>query len=151
MNHRFCRWSGAILATIIVWPTAALAGAPHIEVNYGVVPDVQLRVITPLAYAVPPNGGSHYGYGDTELGIKYRFVAETDNLPQIGVFPLLEVPSGNGHEGLGSEQLQAAASTLGLQRLALRNRSPAHWRGRLSRRRGKQQPLMHRNRLMMEG
>ncbi len=80
--------------------------APHLEVNYGIVPDVQLHVIAPLAYDAPTSGGSHYGYGDTELGIKYRFVAETDNVPQIGVFPLLEVPSGNGHEGLGSEQLQ---------------------------------------------
>jgi hypothetical protein len=42
----------------------------------------------------------------TTNGIKYRFVAETDSVPQMGVFPLLEVPSGNRHEALGSEQLQ---------------------------------------------
>ena len=76
--------------------------APHLEVNYGVAPDVQLHVIAPLAYDAPINGGSHYGYGDTELGVKYRFVAETDNFPQVGVFPLLEVPSGKAsHRGPG--------------------------------------------------
>ena len=80
--------------------------APHLEVNYGVVPNVQLHIIAPLAYDAPTAGGAHYGYGDTELGVKYRFVVETENVPQVGVFPLLEVPSGSGHEGLGSEQMQ---------------------------------------------
>jgi hypothetical protein len=80
--------------------------SPHVEVNYGVVPDVQLHIIMPLAYNAPASGGSHYGYGDTELGVKYRFVSETDSRLQVGVFPPLEVPSGNGHEGLGSAQLQ---------------------------------------------
>src|ERR1035441_8329121 len=35
--------------------------APHIELNYGVVPNVQLHLIAPLAYDVPPDGKSHYG------------------------------------------------------------------------------------------
>ncbi len=30
--------------------------APHFELNYGVVPDVQLHLIAPLAYDVPPPG-----------------------------------------------------------------------------------------------
>lgn len=81
--------------------------APHIEVNYGVIPDVQLHIIMPLAYNVPSQGEDHYGYGDTELGVKYRFVHETDEFPQIGVFPLLEVPTGNSDYGLGSGHLQA--------------------------------------------
>ena len=80
--------------------------APHVEVNYGAVPDLQLHIIAPLEYDAPAVGGAHYGYGDTEMGVKFRFVHETDSLPQIGTFPLLEVPSGNGHEGLGSEHLQ---------------------------------------------
>ena len=42
--------------------------APHFEVNYGVVPNVQLHVIAPLAYSVPDDGRSAYGFGDTELG-----------------------------------------------------------------------------------
>src|ERR1017187_2736428 len=67
--------------------------APHIELNYGVVPNVQLHLIAPLAYDVPPDGKSHYGYGDTELGVKFRFIQETNCLPQVGVFPLLEVPN----------------------------------------------------------
>jgi hypothetical protein len=46
--------------------------APHFEVNYGAVPDLQLHLIAPLAYDSPPQGPSHYGPGDLELGAKYQ-------------------------------------------------------------------------------
>jgi hypothetical protein len=81
--------------------------APHIEINYGAVPNLQLHLIAPLAYDVPPAGHTQYGYGDTELGIKYRFVDETNYLPQIGIFPLLEVPTGSASRGLGNGHWQA--------------------------------------------
>jgi hypothetical protein len=81
--------------------------APHIELNYGVVTNVQLHLIAPLAYNAPSDGGTHYGYGDTELGVKFRFIQETDHMPQVGVFPLLEVPTGYESEGLGSGHVQA--------------------------------------------
>jgi hypothetical protein len=81
--------------------------APHFELNYGVISDVQLHLIAPLAYDAPTEGDRHYGYGDTELGVKYRFIQETDWSPQVGVFPLLEIPTGNSDEGLGSGHVQA--------------------------------------------
>ena len=65
--------------------------APHFEVNYGAVPDLQLHLIAPLAYDSPPEGAGHYGLGDIELGAKYRFIQETNGWPQVGIFPLLEV------------------------------------------------------------
>lgn len=76
--------------------------APHFEVNYGVVPNVQLHVIAPLAYSAPAGGSAHYGYGDTELGIKFRFIQESDWVPQVGTFPFLEVPTGSSRLGLGN-------------------------------------------------
>ena len=81
--------------------------APHIELNYGVVPNVQLHLIAPLAYDAPAGGSAHYGYGDTELGVKFRFIQETGDLPQVGIFPLLEVPTGSESNGLGSGHVQA--------------------------------------------
>jgi hypothetical protein len=75
---------------------------PHLELNYGVFPDVQLHLIAPLAYDAPPDGNSHYGYGDTEIGVKYRFLQETNYLPQIGIFPLLELPTGSKSDNLGN-------------------------------------------------
>jgi hypothetical protein len=81
--------------------------APHFELNYGVVPDVQLHLIAPLAYDVPPDGSAHYGLGDTEIGVKCRLIHETNDLPQVGIFPLLELPTGRAQDNLGNGHLQA--------------------------------------------
>jgi hypothetical protein len=81
--------------------------APHFELNYGAVPDLQLHTIVPLAYDSPPDGPVRYGWGDVELGAKYRFVQETNGWPQIGAFPLIEIPSGSERENLGNGHAQA--------------------------------------------
>jgi hypothetical protein len=85
------------------------AQVPAVEINYGVVPDVQLHLIAPGAFDREPGGAAHYGYGDTEIGVKYRFFHETDYLPQIGVFPLVEAPTGDSGRGLGNGQTQIFA------------------------------------------
>lgn len=81
--------------------------APHIEVNYGVVTNVQLHFLAPLAYNAPTGGDRHYGYGDTELGVKVRFVQEAEHLPQVAIFPMLEIPTGSEARGLGNGHVQA--------------------------------------------
>jgi hypothetical protein len=81
--------------------------APHFELNYGVIPEMQLHVIAPLAYDNPRKGEWHYGYSDTEVGVKYRFLQEMDWQPQVGVFPMLELPTGNSDDGLGSGHVEA--------------------------------------------
>jgi hypothetical protein len=80
--------------------------APHLEINYGVVPEVQLHLIAPFSYNTPAGGRTTYGYGDTELGFKWRFIKETDNRPQIGIFPLVELPTGDSSRGLGNGKAQ---------------------------------------------
>ena len=80
--------------------------APHIEINYGTAPNLQLHLITPASFSAPVMGPAHYGYGDTELGAKYRFVQETNTRPQIGEFLLLELPTGDADRGLGAGHLQ---------------------------------------------
>ena len=95
---------------INIFSTAARGGsetsgaAPGLEVNYGALPDVQLHVIIPLNYDKIGSGTLHYGYGDTELGVKYRFInpGKDDWWPQVGIFPLLELPTGNATDGLGA-------------------------------------------------
>lgn len=82
--------------------------APHLELNYGAISNLQLHLITPAAYDVPPDGASHYGYGDTEIGAKYRFIQETNGMPQVGTFPLLEIPTGGPvRHNLGNGHMQA--------------------------------------------
>ncbi len=45
-----------------------------------------------------------FGYGDTEIGMKFRFIQEAKDgwTPQIGVFPLIELPTGDAQRGLGA-------------------------------------------------
>ena len=74
---------------------------PHVEANYGAAPDLQLHIIAPLSFTRPPGGAFAYANGNVEIGAKYRLVAETDSRPQIGVFPLVETPTGDRAKGLG--------------------------------------------------
>jgi hypothetical protein len=82
------------------------ATLPHFEFNYGPLPNVQLHLIAPFQYIRPEGRDSQYGYGDTEFGIKLRFIQETDLLPMVGTFPLIEFPTGNSDKGLGNGQAQ---------------------------------------------
>jgi hypothetical protein len=80
---------------------------PHVEVNYGALPDLHLHLITPLVFDRPTDGPNHYGYGDTEVGIKWRFLEETPARPQVGTFPIVLLPTGNAEHGLGHGSAQA--------------------------------------------
>lgn len=80
------------------------AQIPAVEFNVGAAPNLQLHLVVPMAYSGPD---SAYGAGDIEFGTKYRFVQETSKRPQIGTFPMLELPSGDSRRGLGNGQLWA--------------------------------------------
>jgi hypothetical protein len=82
---------------------------PAWEFNYGLVPNGQIHIIAPLSFDNPAGGPSHFGYGDTELGFKYRFVDEDKggSRPMIGVYPFIEVPTGNERLGLGAGYTRA--------------------------------------------
>jgi hypothetical protein len=80
--------------------------APHVEINFGVFHEAQLHMIIPLTFNHPRMGASAYGPGDVELGLKYRIVNETPFIPQLGVFPLVEIPTGNAVKGLGAGNVQ---------------------------------------------
>lgn len=79
---------------------------PHVEVNYGALPNVQVHLIAPMAYSQPNGAPSNYGYGDTELGVKFRFVQETKSRPMVGTFPLVEINTGSVNRGLGNGKSQ---------------------------------------------
>lgn len=79
---------------------------PHFEFNYGVLPDVQLHLITPYGFYTPTGGSTQRGLGDIELGVKYRLIQETDDTPMVGIFPLYDAPTGNSARGLGNGAAQ---------------------------------------------
>lgn len=80
--------------------------APQIEVNYGAYPNLQLHVIGLATFDRPAGGSTAYGVGDTELGAKYRLIQETEDCPQVGTFPLVEVPTGDADRNLGNGNAQ---------------------------------------------
>lgn len=93
--------------------TAVLGGAsgvgPAFEYDYGVLPNGQFHVVAPMAFASPIGGPLQFGYGDTEVGFKYRFLSEDKNsgLPMAAIYPLIELPTGDQAEGLGAGHLRA--------------------------------------------
>ena len=79
---------------------------PAYEVNYGALPQVQLHAILPVGFlnVTGSTNGTGFALGDVELGVKYRFVnpGDDDWYPQVGIFPLIEVPTGNQSMGLST-------------------------------------------------
>jgi hypothetical protein len=76
---------------------------PAFEFNYGIIPDGQFHIIVPAAFNIPTDGPKSFGYGDTELGFKYRFIQEDKDgwRPMVGIFPMLVLPTGDFDRGLG--------------------------------------------------
>ena len=79
-------------------------GIPAVEFNIGAAPNLQLHVVIPGTYINP---GDAFGIGDVEVGAKYRLMQESKNQPEVGIFPQLELPTGNSQMGLGNGQLWA--------------------------------------------
>ena len=77
---------------------------PGFELTYGLIPNGQLQIGAGTAFAAPSNGGTVFGYGDTEVSFKYRFIQEDkDGLrPQVAIFPAVQIPTGNHDRGLGA-------------------------------------------------
>jgi hypothetical protein len=91
-------------------PVEMDTAGPAAEFNWGVLPNVHLHIIVPVAAILPSNnpsyapagiGPSELGLGDIETGIKFRFVQETKHRPQIGTFTMFELPTGSAARGLG--------------------------------------------------
>ena len=78
------------------------ANIPALMANVGVYPDIQFFAVVPATLATPKHLPSHYGYGDVRLGVKYRFVHETEILPNVAIYPKITLPSGDAKKGLGN-------------------------------------------------
>jgi hypothetical protein len=80
--------------------------APFLAVNWGGLPDTQFSLTEQAAFNSPAGLNSAYGYGDTQLSVKYRFLHETEGTPQAAVFPQVDLPTGDSKKGLGAGQVQ---------------------------------------------
>src|SRR5436190_18470609 len=76
--------------------------SPSLMATVGLYPDVQLFAVVPATLSTPKKGPTHYGYGDVRLGLKYRFIHETETLPSVAFYPKFTFPSGDSRKGLGN-------------------------------------------------
>ena len=75
---------------------------PATEINYGPLHDTQLHLMIPMTTVGGAGAPAVSGLGDTEFGVKYRFVHETNGWPQIAFYPAAELPTGDASRGLGN-------------------------------------------------
>lgn len=82
---------------------------PSCDCNYGALPNVQLHVQPGMAVARENGTPLQFGPGDTEFGIKYRFVEQDKAgwVPDVAIYPLLEAPTGDAARGLGTGRTHA--------------------------------------------
>ncbi|MBV9842494.1 MAG: hypothetical protein JOY99_13350 [Sphingomonadaceae bacterium] len=80
-------------------------GEAGLDINYGAAHDLQLTVGVPLEYE--HRRGTHVGFGDLELGAKYRFLYQSEGslLPDVAFFPSLSVPTAT--RGFGGGRVSA--------------------------------------------
>ena len=79
-------------------------GLPNVELTYGLIPNGQLQIGGQVAFDSPAGERTQFGYGDTELSFKYRFIEEQTNgfMPQVAIFPAIVFPTGDQRRGLGA-------------------------------------------------
>jgi hypothetical protein len=79
---------------------------PGVEFNEGLTDDVMAHIIVPFILTKQDSQQGMFSLGDVELGLKYRFIEESNLFPQIGIFPHLEIPTGDSSKGAGSGAAQ---------------------------------------------
>jgi hypothetical protein len=74
----------------------ASAGIPSVDINYGIVPNVQLHLQPRYSYERTGHD-ARYGIDDTEIGVKYRFLnfEHGDSSLMVGIYPIHLLPTGD--------------------------------------------------------
>lgn len=94
-----------IFSNINVADHVTFVQLPAVELDYGVIPNLELHLLVPLLGYFPKVGGNTIGLGDTEVGIKYRFINEGTYCPAVAFVPALELPTGDADRQLGNGKI----------------------------------------------
>lgn len=60
---------------------------PHLDLNYGILPNLQLKIEAPLLLDFRKGDSSKTEIGDVIAGVKYRFLGEEKHLVSAATFP----------------------------------------------------------------
>lgn len=93
-----------LFGTINKINTGTTLNVPALELNYGLIPNVEINTIIPFVFnlAQKGNGINASGFGDIMAGIKYRFINDIKNQVQVAFEPIYTIPSGSYKRGLGN-------------------------------------------------
>jgi len=98
----YLHWENYLYATGEHEGGAYTINGPAVEINYGPFPDTQLSANVPLTLVGGGGRATASGLGDVQLGVKYRFLHETNNWPQMAFYPAVTLPTGDAARGLGN-------------------------------------------------
>jgi hypothetical protein len=78
---------------------------PHVDFNYGLGDNIQLKYETGWVFAdAPDGGGAKSGLDDLLLGLKWRFLDQARRGIDMSVYPQLQVENGTGSVARGIAQ-----------------------------------------------
>lgn len=78
---------------------------PVMDLSYGVFPGAHLNIETGFVHAMPAAGIPAFGFSDTRVALKWRFLDEGAERPEIALYPAVIFPTGSASRGLGNGQV----------------------------------------------
>jgi hypothetical protein len=103
------RWTVQIGGLYTTRQGESAGWAPNVEVNYSVTDRFQLHAMMPHAYDTFRGLGTNFGPGDFEIGARYRLIDDDPQgwMPAVAVYPLVDFPTGEASERLGTGSTHA--------------------------------------------
>jgi hypothetical protein len=92
---------------------------PLLDINFGFTSDMAFNVEFPVAGIVVPASQAVTGIGDTLVAVKWRFVREGKDRPQVAVCPQVILPTGDSGRGLGAGEPLYLLSMMGEKNLGI--------------------------------
>lgn len=93
-----------------------VAGSHHQDftggLRFGITPNMDLHWASSNYLSLTANGQTVEGFGDTWVGVKYRFFDEGEAWPGLGLYYQTKIPTRSESEGLGSGELDHSLAIL---------------------------------------
>ena len=80
--------------------------------RFGITPSLDFHWASSDFLHVMDSSGNRTGFGDTWLGLRYRFLKQTRLHPGLGLYYLAKIPSADASQGLGSGLVDHSLSFL---------------------------------------
>jgi len=95
-------WEINLAFTVVNRRSQILFEAPLLDINYGLGERIQLKYEVPWVFLHEEGTGTQNGLGNSEIGIKYRFLDQTQHGVSLSVYPQVSFnnPTSSDERGL---------------------------------------------------